>query len=392
MPNKSAQEGRGCWKKESADKGLLLRGHIYHIRFTDQFGTVRTESAGPSKAFARKVLEKRRTEVLEKRYFPEKLRRNVSFEHIIDDALEATRRAHALKYGDRRRFRDYRWGVIKEWFKERAAGSITPEEIELRLHEHCKTGATKNQYRVALSKAFKIALANKKVIENPALAVKLQRLNNGRERYLNQLPPKETEDKFLKQLTDEESRLRAVIRRRFPEREPEFDLALHTGMRFSEQYDLRWEDVDFERKVITIPFAKSGKREHIPLNSSAIAALVKLRARLAADKPVEEELVCSSRTEWGARQWFKQAMAEAGVTKLRWHDLRHTFASRLVMADVNILTVQKLMRHETLAMTLRYSHLAPSHLSEAVEKLASECTKSVQMLNASAQQEPRILQ
>ena len=59
------------------------------------------------------------------------------------------------------------------------------------------------------------------------------------ERYLNQFPPRNTEDESLKQCSDEESRLRSVIQRRFAEREAEFDLALHTGMRFSEQYNLR---------------------------------------------------------------------------------------------------------------------------------------------------------
>lgn len=144
---------------------------------------------------------------------------------------------------------------------------------------------------------------------------------------------------------------------------------------------------------MAVPFAKSGKREHIPLNTSAIAALVKLRARHAPDKAVEDLLVCSTVSERAQRQWFKQAMAAAGVTKLRWHDLRHTFASRLVMADVNILTVQKLMRHETLTMTLRYAHLAPSHLHEAVEKLAaSKSTESVQTVPTAAQQESRAIQ
>jgi integrase len=286
MANSSAQKNRGSWKKDEADKGLLLRGHIYSIRFTDQFGTMRTESVGPSKAFARKVLENRRTEVLEKRYFPERAARSVTFKQIIDAACEATKRAHALKYHGARRFRDYRYGIISDWFADRAAASITPEEIESKLHEHCKTSATRNQYRLALSKAYKIALANKKVFENSASAVKLQRLNNGRERYLNQFPPRDTEDASLKQCTDEESRLRNVIRKRFAEREAEFDLALHTGMRFSEQYNLTWADVDFERKIATIQIAKSGKREHVILNSSLIAALVKLRARLSADKEV----------------------------------------------------------------------------------------------------------
>src|SRR6202007_2491949 len=121
--------------------------------------------------------------------------------------------------------------------------------------------------------------------------------------YLDQFPPKDTEDKDLRRHTTEESRLRAVIRKEFPEREAEFDLALHTGMRWSEQYNLYWRDVDFERKLITIPLAKSGKREHIPLSRSALTALAKLRARHAPDANVEDLLVCSTVSEWAQRQW-----------------------------------------------------------------------------------------
>ena len=68
------------------------------------------------------------------------------------------------------------------------------------------------------------------------------------------------------------------------------------------------------------------------------------------------------------RMW-ERCCREAGIEKIRWHDLRHTFASRLVMAGVNILTVQKLCRHADVKVTMRYAHLAPQYLQEAVNKL-----------------------
>jgi integrase len=81
------------------------------------------------------------------------------------------------------------------------------------------------------------------------------------------------------------------------------------------------------------------------------------------------EHLYNSRKTAGAREWFEQALAEAKITNFRWHDLRHTFASRLVMAGVDIRTVQELMGHKTIQMTLRYSHLAPQHQLEAVQRL-----------------------
>ena len=68
-------------------------------------------------------------------------------------------------------------------------------------------------------------------------------------------------------------------------------------------------------------------------------------------------------------RWFAQAVREAKVQNLTWHDLRHTFASRLVMAGVDIRTVQELMGHKSITMTMRYAHLSPRHRTEALEKL-----------------------
>jgi site-specific recombinase XerD len=73
--------------------------------------------------------------------------------------------------------------------------------------------------------------------------------------------------------------------------------------------------------------------------------------------------------KWVPFIWFEPAVAEAGIKTFTWHCLRHTFASRLVMAGVDLRTVQQLMRHKTIQMSVRYSHLAPEHQLAAVEKL-----------------------
>ncbi len=89
---------------------------------------------------------------------------------------------------------------------------------------------------------------------------------------MNQLAPAKTEAEYLKPHADEESRLRAVILADYPAPMPEFEIALHTGMRPSEQYGLIWSRVDLVRKLITIPKSKNGNTRHIPLNSVAQAA------------------------------------------------------------------------------------------------------------------------
>ena len=71
----------------------------------------------------------------------------------------------------------------------------------------------------------------------------------------------------------------------------------------------------------------------------------------------------------GPRHWFEDAVKKAGIANFTWHDLRHTFASRLVMMDVDIRTVAELMGHKKIQMTMRYAHLAPEHKLVAVERL-----------------------
>lgn len=74
------------------------------------------------------------------------------------------------------------------------------------------------------------------------------------------------------------------------------------------------------------------------------------------------------------RRVFVPAMDAAGIENFHWHDLRHTFASRLIMAGVDLRTVQELMGHQTITMTLRYSHLSPAHRLEAVQRLNRTAT------------------
>ena len=157
--------------------------------------------------------------------------------------------------------------------------------------------------------------------------------------------------------------MRAAIRAKFPDRQPEFDLALKTGLRLSELLRLTWNDVDLRLNLLTLRKTKGGKLQRVPLNSEATKALLKLRAL----NPKSDHM-CPAHDDH-RRRWWDEVRKDAGTVDFHWHDLRHTFASRLVMSGVDILTVNKLLRHKTLQVTMRYAQLSASHLHDAVEKL-----------------------
>jgi integrase len=212
---------------------------------------------------------------------------------------------------------------------------------------------------------------------NPAKLLKRKKVSDDRVRWLNQFPPLPTKVDYLRSHQTEEARLRAVIEHDFPEHMEEFVIALQTGMRCKEQYSrIDWSCVDVVRKDIRVPQSKNGKGRHIPLNDAARVAFERLRQQKFGDGAVpiraEGPIFTGRGGErlLGAKHWFLRAVKKAGLTDFTWHDLRHSFASRLVMADVDIRTVADLLGHRTLTMTMRYTHLAPEHKQVAVERLS----------------------
>ncbi len=138
----------------------------------------------------------------------------------------------------------------------------------------------------------------------------------------------------------------------------------------SEQLKLKWENVGFTAGTITVPKSKHGKARHVPMNDTVRALLRDLPSRLKSAYAFPS---ATGETPLDGRNLmnrvFLPALSDAKIKGLRWHDLRHTFASRLVMAGVDLRTVQDLLGHKTIAMTERYSHLSPAHRLDAVQRL-----------------------
>lgn len=146
-------------------------------------------------------------------------------------------------------------------------------------------------------------------------------------------------------------------------------LSLNTGVRQGELFAMAWENIDLERRTVTVlaSHSKGNNTRVIPLNAEAVAVLTKIKPEVAAG------LVFKSPVTGGKFDNVKKAWAEitkaAKLDGLRWHDLRHDFASQLVMKGVPLFTVQKLLGHANSRMTQRYARLAPSTLADAVEVL-----------------------
>lgn len=151
--------------------------------------------------------------------------------------------------------------------------------------------------------------------------------------------------------------------------------ALRTGMRAGELLGLRWEDVDFERRIISVRRSivrgyesspKNYRHRFIPIASDLLEALSDARRPtgyvFSFDPTGKTPLAQPRRGLW-------QAQKAAGLRAFGWHVLRHTFASQLVSEGISIYVVQALLGHSTVLMTQRYAHLAPSAIAGAVEVL-----------------------
>ena len=138
-------------------------------------------------------------------------------------------------------------------------------------------------------------------------------------------------------------------------------------MRKTEILTLTWENVDLKNGFILLNNTKNDERRDSPINETLRQMIINLPRRL--DVPYLFFDALSGKRYIDVKRSFNTACRRAKIKDFRFHDLRHTFASHLVIAGVDIMTVKELLGHKTLAMTLRYAHLAPSHKTKAVELL-----------------------
>jgi integrase len=165
----------------------------------------------------------------------------------------------------------------------------------------------------------------------------------------------------------EETQLMAAA---FPWLQEIMVVALHTGMRQGEILALQWQDIDFERGTLMVMHSKNGTRRTLPLTSTVFELLVTRQARVGIKVGFVFTIENGTRVKprYLVRA-FQKAVRRSGIAHVRFHDLRHTFATRLVQRGVDLYRVQRLLGHKTSIMTQRYAHHSPESLREGVRVL-----------------------
>ena len=222
--------------------------------------------------------------------------------------------------------------------------------------------ATINRHFAFLRHVLMLAVKDGKLTQNPVSSLKFF--------------PEVKRTRFL--TSEELDRLRGVM---IAEAWKLVAFAIETGLRRGEQFQLQWNQVDLENGVLTLPMPKGGRTRHVPLSEEAKGILRSFDSflRSAWVFPGLKDATQLMDSRAFLRRSYEPGLRQAGITGACWHSLRHTAASRRVMAGVDLVSVKEILGHRDIQTTLRYDHLAPGHLRDAVNRgsLSGTVTKTV---------------
>ena len=313
-----------------------------------------------TKSQAKALYGRVRAEIREGKFFPDKFapHKSLTLGTWINRCLESSTNRGVInerRYG--RRWIGY--------LGRRILNQITVEDlkrIQAKMRAKLKkkvqqpdqrqwSDATINRHFGYLRRVFNLAIKDALLDRNPMAGVKFL--------------PEAATTRFLTE--DELIRLREVMS---PAQWQLVAFAIETGLRREEQFLLQWKHVDLENSVLTIPLPKGGRTRHIPMSEGAKAIL---RTRRSGD---DSMWIFPSLTTKGLpldsrnfmRRVYEPALRKAGIQGACWHTLRHTAASRRIMAGVDLVTVKLFLGHRNIETTMRYSHLSPTHLRQAINK------------------------
>jgi integrase len=348
-------KGRRLKRSESDwDKGtwwieFSLRGNYVH----ESIPGARTQ------AQAQRAESQRREEIYERKYDPGKK----LFSEFVDETFlpwsRASKRSH--------REDEQRSVTLKNFFGEKHLRDIKPMMIERFKRERLATPtmhdkperpkprspASVNRDLACLSKILSMAFDNELIDSNPMRRVRLLKESGSRERFITA----DEEVKLFAKLTGRRDHIRSVV-----------TIALNTGMRRGEILDLQWEHVNFIARTIFIARSKTGRTRTIPMNDIVFGELKALKQE-AGPRDFVFSISKTGVNIDSIKTGWRNACEAAGLVDLRFHDTRHTFATRLRANGVHEWDIRDLLGHTTTRMTSVYTHQTPANLRQAVRTL-----------------------
>ncbi|MCX5815318.1 MAG: site-specific integrase [Proteobacteria bacterium] len=321
--------------------GLYKRGDTYWMNVMHNAKRIQKSLETGNKSLAQKIYAKAITEMTENRYFDGAEAKRMTFDQLIEKYMkshEHMRDRTSLK-------------ALNAFFSGRNVLEINSRFVSDYRDQRKQAGrkpATIYQELSFLRRVFNVAIREWELLkDNPVSKLSFSVGNkNARTRWLTL-----AEEQTLLECATNPYYLRALL-----------ILALHTGMRRGEILNIRWEDVDFERKLITVMESKNGDKRGIPMSNLVFQTLKSYRERGIKGKVFN----ISVRS---IREAYDKAILKAGINDFHFHDLRHTFATRLVQNGVDLYKIKEILGHKTINMTLRYAHHYPESLRGSIEIL-----------------------
>jgi integrase len=341
-------------KRRSKTMGLYMRGQVWWMTFVYQGRQMRKSTETTSKTLAKKIFDKVKGQIAEGKWFESLPGKDTTFAEMMDKYFEEFSMLEKMPSSikrDRSIIKN-----LKAVFGKKYVVDIQTKDVNAYKTKRRKVDKvskrTVNYELIVMGHAYNLAINEWQWVRvNPVKNVKKFKVKNKIERWLSP----EEEASLMKVCA---GWLKDII-----------VFAIHTGFRQSEILDLQWGQIDFQRKTITISEQKNGGVDTLPLSKTALALLTRRRA-------ASDGSACVFPDENGLRmpnqliqRVFRGAVKAAGVVKFRFHDLRHTFATRLVQSGVDLYTVAHLGRWKTIEMVKRYAHHYPESLRPGIEKL-----------------------
>jgi len=334
--------------------GLYKRGSVWWMSFSHNGEQFRRSTETEDKKLAIRIFDKLKGDIAEGKWFEKQPGDGYKFKDLmekymteysaVNKAASSHKRdksivAKLISYFGNHYLTEITPAMISDYKVKRRSDGVSPRTINYEL--------------ITMSHAFNMAIREWGLVnENPVTKVRKDRVSNNIERWL-------TSEEEIRLLKESPKWLQDIIL-----------FAIHTGLRQSEILDLKWSQVDMNRRTVTIHEQKNRCIDTLPLNETAMNVL---RDRHNPDLPLDRYVFPNTLgTRKGNRLLLKAfyvALEKSGISNFRFHDLRHTFATRLIRKGADLYTVQKLGRWKTVTMVQRYAHHHAESPRAAIEMI-----------------------